>query len=121
MGPSAMPAAGMLLPRRRLAFVLVAALACSAVLHRHSACPHRQSRPGQAHNPLELWNVGGVREELGAGAPGAPGIPSIRCNTTRLRGAHEWVEVTWSGLPAGARVVFVVGGGVCVREGQGRP
>ncbi|KAL4439452.1 hypothetical protein ABPG77_008781 [Micractinium sp. CCAP 211/92] len=87
--------------RRLLAAVMLAVLAAASVLHFRCTGWHRQRRPGQAHNPLELWNVAGVREELGAGLPGAPGTPSIRCNATLLRGSHEWVEVTWSGLPAG--------------------
>ncbi len=96
--------------RRLLAAVMLAVLAAASVLHLRCTGWHRQRRPGQAHNPLELWNVAGVREELGAGLPGAPGTPSIRCNATLLRGSHEWVEVTWSGLPAGA------GAGLAPRE-----
>lgn len=88
--------------RGLLPALMLATLACAAVLHSCRTRWHRQRHPGQAHNPLELWNVAGVREELGAGVPGAPGTPSIRCNATLLRGSHEWVEVTWSGLPAGA-------------------
>ena len=59
----------------------------------------------QAHNPLELWNVAGVRLALAAAEPGARSVagPSIRCNASSFGGEAAWVEVHWSGLGRGAR------------------
>lgn len=62
------------------------------------ACALRVAQRGHppAHNPLELWNTAMV--QISAENSGA----SIRCNVTVLEGAHTWVEVSWSGLRAGA-------------------
>lgn len=62
------------------------------------ACALRVAQRGHppAHNPLELWNTATV--QISAENSGA----SIRCNVTVLKGAHTWVEVSWSGLRAGA-------------------
>jgi hypothetical protein len=57
-----------------------------------------------AHNPLEHWRTEHVHvadPALLAGA-GGEGVPSIRCNVSVLEGAHQWVEVSWSGLESGA-------------------
>lgn len=77
--------------------LLLTSLAALALLRPCRRAPCR--RTGEAHNPLELWNVAGTQLELGAGEGVAQAGPSIRCNITTLHGTHEWVEVSWSGLP----------------------
>lgn len=57
----------------------------------------RQRRP-TAHNPLELWAPTGL---VSVEADANSGV-SIRCNVSMLEGTHQWVEVAWSGLDAGA-------------------
>ncbi|PSC73699.1 inactive purple acid phosphatase 27 [Micractinium conductrix] len=80
----------------RAALALAGAAVLAAVAF--AACSrHGPRRPGEAHNPLELWNVVGVSLQL----QHAPGAPSIRCNASVLHGAAEWVTVTWSGLGRG--------------------
>jgi hypothetical protein len=83
--------------------VLVAALAAAVTVVALQRAAERSAggaprRPGQAHNPLELWNVAGVRLELGLAEHSGT---SIAANVTAIRGQHEWVEVVWSGLPFG--------------------
>ena len=89
---------------RALLAALTLALAAGALLHRLSwACGGGGGhRPGQAHNPLELWSMANVRVEAAPGANGPPGGPSIRCNATSFARQHAWVQVAWSGVPAGA-------------------
>lgn len=87
---------------RLLLCALLGALAVASLRRRSSGGSHR---PGQAHNPLELWNVAGVRVLDSAAASDAneeaPG-PRIRANVTSVAGAGAWVAVHWSGLGKGA-------------------
>jgi hypothetical protein len=83
--------------------VLLAALAAALTVVALRRAAERSAasaprRPGQAHNPLELWNVAGVRLGLGLVEYSST---RIAANVTAIRGQHEWVEVVWSGLPSG--------------------
>ena len=89
-----MPASGC----RVLLAALAAALTVVALRRAAERSAFSPQRPGQAHNPLELWNVAGVRLGLGLAEHSST---SIAANVTAIRGQHEWVEVVWSGLPSG--------------------
>lgn len=93
--------------RAALALAMLASVAFAA------GCRHGPRRPGEAHNPLELWNVVGVSLQL----QHAPGAPSIRCNASVLHGAAEWVTVTWSGLGRGAHACLPAGRAACLPAG----
>ncbi|PRW45579.1 Metallo-dependent phosphatase [Chlorella sorokiniana] len=92
---------------RLTALAIAAALTAAALLTRLSgdggACHVR--RPGQAHNPLELWRTDNVHVEAAPGGNGPANSPAngprITCNVTSLAGQHAWVEVVWSGVPGG--------------------
>ncbi|KAI7845277.1 hypothetical protein COHA_001120 [Chlorella ohadii] len=83
---------------RALALAIAAALLTAAALLSRSSGARR---PGQAHNPLELWRMANVRVEVAPDTNGPPNGPRISCNITSFAGQHAWVEVTWSGVPGG--------------------
>lgn len=83
---------------RALALAIAAALLTAAALLSRSSGGRR---PGQAHNPLELWRMANVRVEAAPNTNGPPNGPRISCNITSFAGQHAWVEVTWSGVPGG--------------------
>lgn len=90
--------------RLLLALAIAAVLTAAALFSRLSGGGSGR-RPGQAHNPLELWGTTNVRLEAAPDANGPPNGPHISCNVTSFAGQHAWVEVVWSGVPGGAQAV----------------
>lgn len=89
---------------RLVALAIAATLLTAAALLTRSSGGGHERRPGQAHNPLELWHTANVRVEAAPDANGPANGPRISCNVTAFAGLHAWVEVVWSGVPGGACV-----------------